>query len=52
VNPVNEIEWLLEASPECQRDEDHMASLERLIAISIDHLAWAVASRSMTSARA
>lgn len=39
MDPVNELEWLLEVSPECQRDEDQMASVERLITTSIDHLA-------------
>jgi diguanylate cyclase (GGDEF)-like protein len=38
MDSVNELEWLLEVSPECQRDEDYMASVERLIATSIDHL--------------
>lgn len=39
MNPLNELEWLLEVSPECHPDEDGMASMERLVATSIDHLA-------------
>src|SRR5262249_44289243 len=39
MDPMNELEWLLEVAPECRRDDDGMASMERLIATSIDHLA-------------
>jgi|SRR6185312_334929 len=38
MDPINELEWLLEVAPECHRDDDGMASMERLIATSIEHL--------------
>ena len=39
MDPTDELQWLLEAAPECRRDVDGMAAMERLIATSIDHLA-------------
>lgn len=39
MDSLDEIAWLLEAGPECRPDEVGMASVERLIAASLDHLA-------------
>ena len=30
MDPINELEWLLGVAPECHRDDDGMASMERL----------------------
>src|SRR6185437_5811647 len=38
MHPLNELEWLLEVSPESHPDGDGIASMERLVTTSIDHL--------------
>ncbi|HEX5459506.1 MAG TPA: bifunctional diguanylate cyclase/phosphodiesterase [Steroidobacteraceae bacterium] len=49
MDPINELEWLLEVAPECHRDDDGMASIERLIATSIEHLACVSGALVLTS---